>query len=188
MTEDDALLIRRAQSGDKDAFARLVQRYYRNIYNLAYRMTGSREDAMDVTQEALYRVYRALNGFQPDKSFLPWVYKITWNICADRGRKKIRSPVQESFDSIEYELARFAGNGPQPEAAYENMELGNILKDAVGKLKEGYRELIVMFHVDGLSIKEISQITGMKETVVKNRLYRGRQMLRQILKEGGFSW
>ncbi len=68
------------------------------------------------------------------------------------------------------------------------MELGNILKDAVGKLKEGYRELIVMFHVDGLSIKEISQITGMKETVVKNRLYRGRQMLRQILKEGGFSW
>ena len=143
---------------------------------------------MDVTQEALYRVYWALNGFQPDKSFLPWVYKITWNICADRGRKKIRSPVQESFDSIEYELARFAGNGPQPEAAYENMELGNILKDAVGKLKEGYRELIVMFHVDGLSIKEISQITGMKETVVKNRLYRGRQMLRQILKEGGFSW
>lgn len=185
---EDTLLIQRAQSGDKDAFTALVERYNRNIYNLAYRMTGNREDAMDATQEVLYRVYRALSGFQPDKPFLPWVYRITWNICADKGRKIKRNPVRESLDSNAYESARLAGTGPEPEATYENMELGSILKDAVGKLKEGYRELVVMFHVDGLSIKEISQITGMKETVIKNRLYRGRQMLRQILESGGFTW
>jgi len=62
------------------------------------------------------------------------------------------------------------------------------LRRAISELPEGYRELIVMFHVDGLSIKEVSDVTGMKETVIKNRLYRGRQMLRKILEAGGYTW
>ena len=63
--------------------------------------------------------------------------------------------------------------------------MAEVLSLAIGQLSEGYRELIVMFHMDGLSLKEISEITGMKETVIKNRLYRGRQVLRKILEAGG---
>ena len=95
---EDRKLIERAQRGDKDAFAALAQRYHRNIYSLAYRMTGNREDAMDITQEVLLRAFRAIASFQPDKPFLPWIYRITWNICADRGRKIGRTPSEESID------------------------------------------------------------------------------------------
>lgn len=166
----------------------MVQKYHRSIYNLAYRLTGNREDAMDVTQEALFRVYRGLPSFELGKPFLPWVYRITWNLCADRGRKIGRSPSEESLDDNEVEQARLSSPGPSPEKSYENKELGEILKDAIGKLKDGYRELVILFHIEGLSIREISEITGMKETVIKNRLYRGRQVLRKILEDGGYTW
>jgi len=185
---EDRELIESAQSGNKEAFAVLVQQYSKNIYNLAYRMTGNREDAMDVTQEVLFRAYRALASFQPDKPFLPWVYRITWNICADRGRKIGRSLPEDSMDEMEEGAARIASSTPSPDATYEQKELSDVLKATIAELPEGYRELIVMFHVDGLSIKEVSEVTGMKETVIKNRLYRGRQMMRKILEAGGFVW
>lgn len=184
---EDRELIESAQSGNKEAFAVLVQQYHKNIYNLAYRMTGNREDAMDVTQEVLFRAYRALASFQPDKPFLPWVYRITWNICADRGRKIGRTPQEDSIDEMEEGTARIPSSSPAPDAMYEHKELAEMLKTAIAELPDGYRELIVMFHVDGLSIKEVSDVTGMKETVIKNRLYRGRQMMRRILEAGGFS-
>jgi RNA polymerase sigma-70 factor (ECF subfamily) len=185
---EDRELIQSAQSGNKEAFAVLVQQYHRNIYNLAYRMTGNREDAMDVTQEVLFRAYRAVASFQPEKPFLPWVYRITWNICADRGRKIGRTPPGDSLEETEDGTARLPSPTPGPDSAYENKELREVLSQAIDRLAEGYKELIVMFHVDGLSIKEISDVTGMKETVIKNRLYRGRQMLRKILEAGGTSW
>lgn len=186
---EDRELIESAQSGNKDAFAVLVRQYSKNIYNLAYRMTGNREDAMDVTQEVLFRAYRALASFQSDKPFLPWVYRITWNICADRGRKIGRTPQEDSIDEMEEGgSARIPSSSPSPDATYEQMEQAEVLRKAIAELPEGYRELIVMFHVDGLSIKEVSDVTGMKETVIKNRLYRGRQMLRKILEAGGYTW
>lgn len=185
---DDRELVQRALRGDKDAFGEIVQRYHKNIYNLAYRMTGNREDSMDITQEVLLRVYRALQSSDPEKPFLPWVYRITWNICADRGRKIGRTPREGSIDDNELESARLRSPDPGPDRSYEAKELRGVLNDAIEKLPEGYRELVVMFHVDGLSIKEISDLTGMKDTVIKNRLYRGRQMLRKTLESGGITW
>lgn len=185
---EDRELIERAQRGDKDAFAALVQRYHRNIYNLAYRMTGNREDAMDITQEVLLRAYRAIASFQADKPFLPWIYRITWNICADRGRKIGRTPSEESIDDGDSEASRLASSIPGPDKEFESLEMGRTLKSAIEKLSDGYRELVVLFHIEGLSIKEISDMTNMKETVIKNRLYRGRQMLKKILEAGGLVW
>lgn len=185
---EDRELIESAQNGNKEAFAVLVQQYSKNIYNLAYRMTGNREDAMDVTQEVLFRAYRALASFQSNKPFLPWIYRITWNICADRGRKIGRTPQEDSLDVIEENAARIPSSSPSPDSIYEHREQAGVLSKAIAELPDGYRELIVMFHIDGLSIKEVSDVTGMKETVIKNRLYRGRQMLRKTLEAGGLSW
>ncbi len=184
---EDRELLDRAQKGDKEAFAEIVRRYHRNIYSLAYRMTGNREDSMDIVQEVLLRVYRALASFDLEKPFLPWVYRITWNICADRGRKIGRSPQEGSLDDNERESARLAAPDPGPDKTYEAKEIKEVLDDAISRLAEGYRELVVMFHVDGFSIREISEVTGMKETVIKNRLYRGRQMLKKILESGGMT-
>lgn len=185
---EDRKLVESAQRGDKDAFATLVQRYHRNIYSLAYRMTGNREDAMDVTQEVLLRAYRAIASFQPDKPFLPWIYRITWNICADRGRKIGRTPSEESIDDANAGASRLASSAPSPDKEFERQEVARVLRAAIDQLAEGYRELIILFHLEGLSIREISDVTDMKETVIKNRLYRGRQMLKRILEAGGLVW
>jgi RNA polymerase sigma-70 factor (ECF subfamily) len=185
---EDRELIESAQRGDKEAFAALVKKYHKNIYSLAYRMTSNREDAMDITQEVLLRAYRAIASFQPDKPFLPWIYRITWNICADRGRKIGRTPGEESINDTESEASRLASSTPTPDKEFERQELERTLKSAIEKLNDGYRELVVLFHIEGLSIREISEMTNMKETVIKNRLYRGRQMLKKILEAGGLVW
>ncbi len=177
---EDKDLLRNAQKGDKECFAEIVRRYHKNIYNFAYRMTGNREDSMDIVQEVLFRAYRSLASFDLKKPFLPWIYRITWNLCADRGRKIGRSPSEGPLNPYEREsISAPAELGP--EKAYEKKETKMLLDDAIDKLGEGYRELIIMFHIQGFSIREISEITGMKETVIKNRLYRGRQMLKDML-------
>lgn len=165
-----------------------MARYHSNVYNLAYRLTGNREDAMDISQETFLRVFRGIQSFKLGKPFLPWIYRIAWNLCADRGRKIGRSLQEEFLDSNEVVSAKAASSILLPGEAIENKELGETLAEAIDKLKDGYKELIILFHLEGLSIKEISDITGMKSTVIKNRLYRGRQALRQILQNSGFNW
>ncbi len=143
---------------------------------------------MDVTQEVFLRVFRGISSFDTGKPFLPWVYRITYNLCADRGRKLGRSVSEQSLDSNEFVKATVPSSEPSPEKVYEDKELSTVIQEAVGQLKDGYRELVVLFHLQGLSIKEISEITGLKETVIKNRLYRGRQALKEILIKEGFTW
>lgn len=164
-----------------------MSKYHKKVYSLAYRLTGSREDAMDVTQEVFLRVFRALPTFQDDKPFLPWVYRIAWNLCADRGRKQVRSGKEDSLENIESLVGSLPSGDPEPDEQFERAEIGRIVSEAVKKLPEGYRELVVLFHLEGFSIRDISELTGLKETVIKNRLYRGRQMLKAILEAGGFS-
>ncbi|HOB30818.1 MAG TPA: sigma-70 family RNA polymerase sigma factor [Bacillota bacterium] len=178
----------KVKKGDDEAFADLVEKYNRNIYSLAYRLTGNREDAMDITQEVFLRVFRGISSFDTSKPFLPWANRITYNLCADRGRKLGRSLVEQSLDGSEYLKATVSSSEPTPADAYEDEELSEIVQDAVNQLQDGYRELVIMFHLEGYSIKEIAEITGLKETVIKNRLYRGRKALKEILLNEGFIW
>jgi len=143
---------------------------------------------MDITQETFLRAFRAIDSFKLGRPFKPWVYRITRNLCIDRGRKIGRRLPEESLDGNEVIQARASSDRPGPGQTYDKKELREILETAIGQLKEGYRELIILFHLEGLSIKEISAITGLKGTVIKNRLYRGRQALRKILVENGFKW
>jgi len=143
---------------------------------------------MDITQETFLRVYRGIGSFKLGKPFQPWVYRIARNLCIDRGRKLGRSIPEESLDANVVTRARASSSKPGPDQVYANKELREILEAAIGQLGEGYRELIILFHLEGLSIKEISEITGLKGTVIKNRLYRGRQALRKILQENDFHW
>jgi RNA polymerase sigma-70 factor (ECF subfamily) len=143
---------------------------------------------MELTQETFLRAYRNIASFQVGKPFKPWIYRIAHNVCIDRGRKLGRSLPEESLEGNVVTQARASSPVPGPEQVYDNKELREILENAIGQLDEGYRELIVLFHLEGLSIKECSEITGLKGTVIKNRLYRGRQALRKILQERGFRW
>ncbi len=181
--KEDRDIVRRAQKGDGEAFRSLLLRYYRPIFNLVFRLTGNREDAEDIMQETFLRVYKGLGSFECGRAFRPWIYRIARNLCIDRSRKRGRSIPEESLDDNMIVESRMCGFKPGPDQVYDHKELRETLVKAIGNIGIGYRELIILFHLEGLSIKEISEITGLKGTVVKNRLYRGRLALKMELQK-----
>src|SRR5439155_24136220 len=100
MEQTDALLVQRTLAGETEAYDTLVQRYQRQVYNLAYRMLGNSEDAGDLVQETFIRAFGALHSFRQDASFLTWLYKITSNLCIDH----MRSRKSKSALSLDLEL------------------------------------------------------------------------------------
>ena len=179
--EEEAILLKKAKKRDLDAFEALVQLYQNKIYALALRMTGDADDAFDVSQESVLKLYRALPKFRQEASFSTWVYRITRNAALDFLRKKRASLSLEAL----YE------QGLEPLAA-ENIERRVILSDEnralekmIEELPAQLREVILLRDVDGYSYEEIAQILQTALGTVKSRLYRAREMLRKKWKEHG---
>ncbi len=175
MDAADHELIKKCLSGQQDAFAGLVTRYKKLVYNVIYNCTGSRGDAGDLSQEVFLRVYRSLNRYNPDYKFATWVIKITTNVCLDwLGQNKNESVPAEALTGV-----RDSRSNPE-EQYMEKEELGRIRK-AISELPEKYRIPVVLFHQQGLPYKELEEILNQPESIIKNRLYRARLMLREKL-------
>jgi RNA polymerase sigma factor (sigma-70 family) len=182
----DIEIINQCIGGDVESFEHLVNRYKKLVFNTAYRMMGNREEAEDVTQEAFIRIYNSLSRYNPEFKFSTWALKITTNLCLDylRKRKGETLPIDEQFNICDDE--------PNPEEQYVRKENQRMVLEAINKLPEKYKEFIILFHNRNLSYQEIMDITGESLTIVKNRLYRARQMLKEYLinadKEGERVW
>ncbi|MBS6511113.1 MAG: sigma-70 family RNA polymerase sigma factor [Clostridiales bacterium] len=179
--EEEAILLKKAKRGDLAAFEALVQLYKNKIYGLALRMTGDAEDAFDVAQESVLKLYRALPKFRQKSSFATWVYRIARNASLDFLRKKRASLSLEAM----YE------QGIEPFAA-ENIEERVILMDEnraleqlIEELPAQLREVILLRDVDGYSYEQIAQMLQTTLGTVKSRLYRARETLRKKWKENG---
>ncbi len=179
MIISDSEVIQNCLNGDAVAFEILVERYKKLIYTTAYRMLGNKEEAEDVSQEAFIRIYGSLNRYNPEFKFSTWAMKITTNLCLDQLRKR------KSFVLPMDELPEVVDDDKTPEENYISEETGREVQLAISKLPEKYRNFLVLFHVQNLSYQEIIEITGESLTIVKNRLYRARQMLKEILLENG---
>ena len=179
MEASDIEIIKQCMDGNTDAFGVLITRYKRLIYNTAYRMMGSAEEAEDISQEAFLRIYNSLAKYNPEFKFTTWALKITTNLCLDslRKRKAETVPIEEEFD--------LSDNSPTPEEEYIRKEKQRQVQQAIAKLPDKYKQLLILFHHRNLSYQEIMEITGESLTIVKNRLYRARQMLKDILLEMG---
>lgn len=175
MDASDIDIINRCIEGDVDIFEELVNRYKKLVFNTAYRMMGNREEAEDVTQEAFIRIYNSLSRYNPQYKFSTWALKITTNLCLDnlRKRKGETLPIDEQFNICD--------EGLTPEEEYIRRENQKKVLDAINKLPDKYKEFIILFHHRNLSYQEIMDITGESLTIVKNRLYRARQMLKEYL-------
>jgi RNA polymerase sigma-70 factor (ECF subfamily) len=171
----DLNIINQCLEGDAGAFEILVERYKKLVFNTAYRMMCSREEAEDITQEAFIRIYNSLSRYNPEYKFSTWALKITTNLCLDnlRKRKGETVPIDEQFNLCDDELT--------PEEQYLRKENQKKVLEAINKLPEKYKEFIILFHHRNLSYQEIMDITGESLTIVKNRLYRARQMLKEYL-------
>jgi RNA polymerase sigma-70 factor (ECF subfamily) len=171
----DIDIINQCLAGNVDSFEILVERYKRIIYNTAYRMMGNKEEAEDVSQEAFLRIYNSLARYNPEYKFTTWALKITTNLCLDslRKRKGETVPIDDGFE--------LRDNSDTPEEEYIRKENQRLVQNAINKLPGKYKEFLILFHQRNLSYQEIMDVTGESLTIVKNRLYRARQMLKEEL-------
>lgn len=168
--------IEQALQGDRSAFAQLMHRYAGAVYNLAYRMLGSAEDAEDASQEIFLRAYTRLTSFDRDRRFSTWLLSIGSNYCIDRLRRR-------RFAWLTLDDAAFAlpSDEPGPERSALNHERQAVVQRALQKLPEHYRTVTVLRYWNDLSYEEISRATGLPESTIKTRLHRARHMLAEAL-------
>jgi RNA polymerase sigma-70 factor (ECF subfamily) len=175
----DLRLIELCQRGRLEHFGELLARYQARIYNMAYRMLHSREEAEDITQETFLNVYRALATFKGDR-FSPWVYKIASNLCLDHLRRRRLNTV--SLDAPvgpEGDMSREIADETQlPEEQALAEALGSDVQKAIDALPPKYRSVVVLRHIEDLAYEEIAVVLALPLGTVKTRLFRAREMLR----------
>jgi len=176
-------LVERVQRGDLSAFEELIRPYEKKVFNLAYRMCGSVEDAKDLAQEAIVRAFSGLSSFRGDASFSTWLYRIASNACLDELRRRKRQPadyLDEPVITVDGEIRRQVADPSQnPLEVVERSELQQIIQDSLTSLPEEYRVVVVLREIQGFSYQEIAEILNCSLGTVKSRLNRARKALKE---------
>jgi RNA polymerase sigma-70 factor (ECF subfamily) len=154
----------------------IVREHSARVYRLAYRLSGNRQDAEDLTQETFVRVFRSLASYTPG-TFEGWLHRITTNLFLDlvRRRQRIR------FDALPDDNARLPGREPSPEQAYADTHLAPDVQRALDALPPDFRVAVVLCDMEGLTYEEIAATLGIKLGTVRSRIHRGRLALREAL-------
>lgn len=178
MTNNDADLVQQTLAGDRKAFAVLVERYERPIYNLACRMVHDPDDAADVTQNAFVKAFRKLDSFDPGYRFFSWLYRIAVNEAINQlnARKRARE--------FQFETPTAPTT---PDADYASGEAHTQLGRALAAMSLDQRIVIILKHLLFLSYRDIGEILEIPEKTVKSRLFSARQVLREQLIKQGYS-
>ncbi len=182
----DEELVASVLAGEVDLYTEIVSRYQGRLVNYLYRLLRNLDDAHDLAQEVFLKVYRALDRFDPSYRFSTWLFRVGQNAAIDHIRKRrlkvvsMQRPDKESGGEREWE---FPSPDPTPYGDARNVERGIAIQEAVADLPWEYRELIVLRHFGELSYEEIATLKEMPLGTVKNKLFRGRQMLKQKLKD-----
>ncbi|OFW11303.1 MAG: hypothetical protein A3H96_16515 [Acidobacteria bacterium RIFCSPLOWO2_02_FULL_67_36] len=183
VTVEDGVLIRRAQGGDAAAFGRLVERYMRRAYFAALSLVGTREDALDLSQEAFVRAFRARRTIDPERPFYAWLYQILRRLCFNflRDRRNRRRQLESAGNWLAEEAAQRLEAGP--ERALERAEAKRRVAAAIERLPAREREVLALKEFEGLTYREIAVLAGIPLGTVMSRLYSARQRLADALEE-----
>jgi RNA polymerase sigma-70 factor, ECF subfamily len=176
-------LLERCSSGDRDAFRLLVLQLMKPAYFHALAITGNHEDAVDVSQEAFVKAWKAMPGFDPGRDFYPWYYTILKRLAlnAIRNRKRRRETAVSDLPGwIE------PRNMETPESHLEDRELSEKVQLVIAGLPPEDREILVLREMEGYTYREIAGMLGIPEGTVMSRLYAARQKFRSRMKETGY--
>ena len=176
---DDALLVERAQTGDRQAFGQLVQLYQDRIFSALVGLLGCREEARDAAQDAFVQAWRKLDAFRGDALFYTWLYRIAMNQGLSRRRRR-RATV--SVDRQKED----AGVEPidptsDPGQAIDSAEQVAVVRAAVAELADEHRQIIVLREMEGLAYEDIAETLQLPVGTVRSRLFRARAQLKDIL-------
>ena len=183
----DTALVRRSQRGDGRAFDVLVGRYHERIYATVYHMTGNREDAFDLAQEAFIKAYRSIRFFRGHSSFYTWVYRIAVNRTLNFLKKRNRQSTL-SLDELDSAIGtdttyqELASNDTPVRTAGVN-ELGKHLNEALQKLSNNHRMVVTLHDVQGVPHQDIAKMMRCSMGTVRSRLFYARRQLQAYLSD-----
>ena len=177
---EEAALVRRVQARDEIAFREVVERYQSKVFSIIYGILRNHNDAEDIAQQVFAKIYFSIKNFDFRSSLLTWIYKITVNECYDYLRKKrVRKLVYESDFSEEDARRMENSDTATDQAAPVDTRLAqrDLILKLLEKLSAEDRSLLLLKEVEGHSVEELSQRTGMNENTIKVKLFRARQKL-----------
>jgi RNA polymerase sigma-70 factor (ECF subfamily) len=174
-------LARALLAGEADAFARFVDHFRAKVFHYSWLMCGRPEDAEEVAQETLLKVFENFGQLRDPQRVRPWVFRIAKNACLMQRRRSVFAPAHElSLDELP-PTAELPDDAPQPEAILLDSELRAVLDRVIAELPPVYRAVVLLRDLEELSTEETAQILELGTDVVKTRLHRGRAALRQKL-------
>ena len=179
---DEALALA-LQQGDESAFEELVARHQSRVYSVAYRMSGNREDALDIAQESFLKMYRRIHVWRPIGRFSGWLMRLTTNQSLDhlRRRKRFR-PDRTRVPEASHTVERW-GHDPGSQDPIRVHEIADRVQESLDVLSPKQRLVFVLRHYEGQSVAEIASVAGCSEGSVKVHLHRALRKLRQPLRD-----
>lgn len=181
----DALTISH-RTEDKKYFDELVNRYHRQAYNVAYRMTGNHADAEDLTQDTFLKAYRFFGNYKRELPFDNWLYRIMSNLHVDLLRRRPKAYIRSLDEPIHREEGTASFDIPDtaegPESLAISSELDARMQKALNTLPQDFKMTVVLCDIEGLSYEEISEVMRCSIGTVRSRLHRGRKLLREKLR------
>lgn len=185
--DSDSVLVARARKGDLDAFDFLTRKYRERLLSVIYNMTSNREDAADLTQETFVKAFRSIGKFKGKSAFFTWLYRIGVNVTLSHLQKNkarrffsFENLAEEVNQETAYEILDSKARSDRPTMLNELQEK---LNEALQKLSNKHRTIVVLFEIDGLSHKQIAEIMKCSEGTVRSRLHYAKQQLQAYLSD-----
>lgn len=189
LEDEDGEMVDRCLRGERQAFDLLVEKYYKKIYNLAFRFVGDTEEANDLAQDIFTAAYKNIKKFRGDAKFSTWLFQIATN----RGKNRFKylkrrgyfanrgsSDDEEERNDLQQNIPDHTTN---PETLLAGRQLQTIVQHAIDSLDPDHKEIVILRDIEGFSYEEIAKILNLPEGTTKSRLHRARMIVKEKLKK-----
>ena len=188
VSDDELKLVAQCQAGDAEAFNELVSRYRNRAFAMIFNMVRNEQDAWDLAQDGFLKAWKSIGRFRGQSSFFTWLYRILMNVTIDWMRRKQIEGGAEFDDTVGLrEIEPAAVTAPkdelQPAAKLSDKEIRERIDNAITKLSDEHRRVIVLREIEGMEYQEIAEIVGCSIGTVMSRLFYARKKLQSLLKD-----
>jgi RNA polymerase sigma-70 factor, ECF subfamily len=178
--QDDWLLVAASKNGDQEAFAQLVQRYQRRVFNLVYRMLQQYEEATEITQETFLAAWQGLTAFRGDARFPTWLYRIAYNCCLKQLELRKRDRALQVALQAE-QVLQDANNEQRTDAELDAHDRQALIREHLSQLPAKYRIVLILRHLQDMTYEEMAEILTIPIGTIKTHLFRARNLLKERL-------
>jgi RNA polymerase sigma-70 factor (ECF subfamily) len=178
--QDDTQLVKASRHGNQDAFALLVQRHQRRVFNMVMRMLQDYEDASEVTQEAFLAAWQGLPSFRGEARFATWLYRITYHCCLRQLERRKREGNLQAVIEVE-QILESMHKEQQAEDILERRDRQAMVREQMEQLPSQYRMVLILRHLQEMTYEEIADILSMPVGTIKTHLFRARNLLKKRL-------